>query len=172
MEAGNFVDGYPPNFQQSGYLLLYYTSWPAVLQFHIWVPSWSGCNPVLVTYRQLTYLCGPIHIYFNLIYFFWLNLLQRMHQSWESASAIKNNRKSSLSFLHLLQSLLYLGHCVVPLILSWLPASGFTEFSTISFSILCKVLFKFFLAFLIRCLKLTCNFYGLSCSHSTKISVS
>lgn len=126
MEVGNLVDGYPPNFQHSSSLLLYYTSWPVVLEFHIWVPPeiLSGCYPILVTYRHLTYLYGPMHIYFNLIYFFWLNLLQRMHQSWESASAIKNNCKSSLSFLHLLQPFLHLGHCVVPLILSWLPASG------------------------------------------------
>lgn len=113
-------------------------------------------------------------IYFKSIYFFCLICYKEC--IWignQTASTVKNSSKSSLSFLHLLQPLLHLGHCVVPLILSWLPAFGvFTEFSSISSSILCKALFKSFLAFLISCLKLTCQFYGLSCSHLSKLSIS
>lgn len=107
--------------------------------------------------------------------FFLIYLLQRMHQNWEwdSFCCKKQPKEFTLRFLHLLQPLLHIGHCVVPLILSWLPASGvFTNFSTLSYSILCKALFTFFLAFLISHLKLACHFYGFSHSHLRKLSIS
>lgn len=97
-------------------------------------------------------------------------LLQRMHQNWEwdSFCCKKQLKEFTLRFLHLLQPLLHLDHCLVPLTISWLPASGvFTNFSTLSYSILCKALFTFFLAFLISHLKLTCHFYGFSCSSNS-----
>lgn len=133
-------------------------------------PGWMFSHSDDLLTSDLSIWINTSHVFTSNWSIFLTCLLQRMHQNWEwdSFCCKKQLKEFTLRFLHLLQLLLHLGHCLVPLTIRWLPASGaFTNFSTLSYSILCKALFTFFLAFLISHLKLTCHFYRFSCSSNS-----